>query len=88
MDFGAPLVFLGTILYLFGKENAKYVGQIVFGFGSIFLGMSLMSSGAAPLKQSPFWLELLASFGKNPILGVLAGTFLLQLYNLAQLQLD
>ena len=70
----APITFLGAILYLFGKEKTKYIGQVIFGFGLVFLGMILMSQGAKPLKESQFWLETLSKFGKNPILGVVAAS--------------
>lgn len=70
-----PAIGLGAALNFFGKRRTyKYVGQAILGFGLLFLGMSTMSEGMKPLRDLPFMLDLLASFGRNPILGILIGT--------------
>jgi len=57
-----------------GKRNTlKYVGQIILGFGILFLGMTLMSSESKHLVENPSAVKFLAGMGKVPTLGVLAG---------------
>lgn len=70
--FGLPIIAVGTLLYFLEKRNNGYVGQILFGFGLLFLGMETMKSGVAPLRESEFFLGMLVKFGAIPVLGVLA----------------
>jgi phosphate:Na+ symporter len=51
----------------------KSVGQIVLGFGILFLGLSLMSTSVIPLQDSPAFGKAMKTFGTNPVLGVLIG---------------
>lgn len=69
----APIVFIGSFLYFFAKEKFHYIGQIILGFGLIFLGMTLMSQAAKPIKEMPAVLNIMLQLGKNPILGVVIG---------------
>jgi len=72
--FFLPLIAVGFFISFFSKnQKHKNIGEIIFGFGLIFLGMATMSSGVLPFKQAPFFMEMLASFAVNPLLGVLAG---------------
>ena len=70
----SPLVaFAGAILFVFFKSPKKRnIGQIMMGFGILFTGMFTMEAAVAPLKDSPFFVQLFSSL-QNPILGVLAG---------------
>ncbi len=71
----APILFFGLVLLFFSKnKKLQYVGQVIFGFGLVFLGMHLMTQGAKPLKEMPALINALIQFGKNPFLGILAGT--------------
>jgi phosphate:Na+ symporter len=68
-----PAMALGLILMR--SKNRKYsgIGQVIMGFGMIFLGMILMSDGVSPLKDEPAFMDLLSSFASNPLLGLFAG---------------
>ncbi|MFH1234979.1 MAG: Na/Pi cotransporter family protein [Candidatus Diapherotrites archaeon] len=69
-----PVMAIGFFLSFFAKkETHKEIGNIIFGFGMLFLAMDLMSSGVKPLTGEPFVHEILVSFGENPLLGVIAG---------------
>lgn len=71
----APIaVALGAALVLFAKKNSiKQIGEIIVGFGLLFIGISMLSEGVAPLSSLPAFKEAFILFGKNPILGVLVG---------------
>ncbi len=72
--FFFPLIALGFFLFFFAKnEKYKYAGQIIMGFGILFLGMYTMSSGLKPLRDNVFFVNMLTNFSKTPILGVIAG---------------
>ena len=50
------------------------MGQTILGFGLLFLGMITMSEAVYPLRESIFFLNMLANAGKHPLLGVLVAT--------------
>ncbi|MGN1458582.1 MAG: Na/Pi cotransporter family protein [Acutalibacteraceae bacterium] len=70
----APIaIFIGAFMVvLCKKNNHKYAGQIIAGFGILFFGMSTMSGGLEPLADSPFFKDILTSVS-NPFVGILVG---------------
>ncbi len=69
-----PAIGLGAALNFFSKRRLKrYIGQAILGFGLLFLGMTTMSSALSPLRESPYFLNLIASFAQNPLLGLMVG---------------
>ncbi|WP_010268115.1 Na/Pi cotransporter family protein [Paenibacillus senegalensis] len=74
-SYALPIIGLGAILLFFiGRKKAQYIGQVVFGFGMLFLGLSTMGSGLKPLSQLPAFSEFIVNMSQYPILGLLAGT--------------
>ena len=71
----APLfVLAGVLAVMFIKnETIKKIGDIVLGFGILFMGLSLMSGSMAGLKESQDVVDALAGMN-NPLLAVLLGT--------------
>jgi len=49
-------------------------GKIIMGFGTLFLGMNLMSDALKVLTTIPFVQEWLVLMGQNVLAGLLAGT--------------
>ena len=74
-DFFAPVcAMIGAALAMFSKKsNNRTIGEIMTGFGMLFIGMDIMESSLTPLRESPFMGELFVKFGSNPILGILVG---------------
>lgn len=69
-----PAIGIGAFLIFISKRRLhRYLGQAVLGFGLLFLGLSTMSAGMAPLQQSVVFQNLLIQFGHKPVLGVLCG---------------
>jgi len=69
-----PIIAVGFLLSeLFRKRKLGDVGRVILGFGLLFLGMSILSSGLRGLADSPMVLRLLESCGSNVLLGVLVG---------------
>ncbi len=74
-EYALPIIAAGAILLFFFKNKKVHnVGQIVFGFGALFYGLELMSSGMKPLSTLESFHELTVSLSSNPILGVIVGT--------------
>ncbi len=71
----APVFLLGGVIaVMFVKNNRiKKIGEIVLGFGVLFMGLSGMSGAMAGLKEDPTIVHLFASL-TSPFLAVLLGT--------------
>ena len=80
--YALPLVGIGFAMNTLGRtKNAKFWGQVIMGFGILFIGLGFMKDAFAPLKESQRVKDIFVSFSNNPILGVLVGmivTMLLQ----------
>ncbi|MGI6180574.1 MAG: Na/Pi cotransporter family protein [Agathobaculum sp.] len=70
----APIfVFAGAVMVNFIKTPVvRKSGEIVLGFGVLFVGISTMSTAMAALREMPEVIDLLGIFA-NPFLGVLLG---------------
>lgn len=72
-DFAPIFLLLGVVLIMFSKKKTvKFVGQVITGFGLLFLGIHTMSSSMAPLKDSETFQGFLTK-ATNPIYGILIG---------------
>ena len=71
----APLALgIGILLYLCaGNEKYKQVGEVFIGFGLLFTGMESMKLAVSPLAEYKGFTDLLSTFGRYPILGLLLG---------------
>ena len=70
----APIILLiGVICVMFGKkEKVRDAGEIVVGFGILFMGLQTMSSSMSYLKEDPAIADLLLSID-NPFLATIMG---------------
>ncbi|MBQ9632902.1 MAG: Na/Pi cotransporter family protein [Lachnospiraceae bacterium] len=79
--FAPVLLFMGCVMYLFMKRAViRNIGNIILGFGMLFVGISLIKSAIAPLAQSPRFISFLTRLS-NPLLAIVfavAFTALLQ----------
>lgn len=78
LDFDIIFCFIGCIvlfLMMFAPKKFKNLGgfvPVIFGVGSLFLGMGLMSSAMSPLREWQGFRDALAAVN-NPIVAVLIG---------------
>lgn len=74
-EFYAPvLVCIGAFLMLFAKKTQKkQVGEILVGFGALFIGLSFMSGAITPYRDAPIFANAFMVLGRNPVLGILTG---------------
>lgn len=70
----APLfVIIGVIMVMFCKKlNIKRAGEVILGFGILFMGLSIMGDAMSSLRESPHIVELLKSL-RNPFAAILTG---------------
>lgn len=70
----APVIlFVGVVMFLFLKKPIfKKVGEVIIGFGALFMGISAMSGAMSQLNNYPFVINTLAKL-INPVLAILTG---------------
>jgi Na/Pi-cotransporter len=73
-DYALPAIGIGFLIHLVSRRRVwKSTGQVILGFGILFLGLTVMSTSVAPLRDSPAFGRAMRAFGATPILGVLIG---------------
>ncbi len=73
--YALPIIAVGTFFIFFIKnKKAQNYGQVVFGFGALFYGLSLMGDAMKPLRTLQAFTDLTVSMSDNPLLGVVIGT--------------
>ena len=76
-DYIYAIIFAGFIIsFLVKSEKVKNIGQTIFAFGLLFLGIETMGSVMKPLADSPVFTEMIARVSDVPILGVAVGTLM------------
>lgn len=70
----APIFVMGGVIMMMfcKKQNIKKIGEVILGFGILFMGLDTMSGAMSGLKESPRMVELLGSL-ENHYLAILAG---------------
>jgi phosphate:Na+ symporter len=76
-DFALPIVGVGFLISVLGKtQKTRSIGQVMIGFGILFLGIDFMKGAFEGLKDSVKVQQALIWLGDKPILAVLAGTLI------------
>ena len=76
-DYIYLFIFLGFIVAFVAKnEKIKYIGQTVFAFGLLFLGIETMGDVMKPLAASPIFTTMIGKVADIPVLGVAVGTLM------------
>ena len=70
-DYIYLFIFVGFIIaFISKKEKVKNIGQTIFAFGLLFLGIETMGSVMKPLASSAFFVDLIGKVSTIPVLGV------------------
>lgn len=74
-DYRFPIIFLGALLLIFfNKKKIIYLGQVILGFGLLFLGLKIMSDQLKVLQNFDPFLDALKTFTSNVPMSVLVGS--------------
>lgn len=70
----APVIlFVGAVMFLFVKTSVvKYIGEIIMGFGMLFVGIATMKTAITPLSQSESFIRIISGLD-NPLIAILFG---------------
>lgn len=73
-DYIMPIVFIGFLIaFIAKKEKIKFVGQTIFAFGLLFVGIEMMGDVMKPLATSPVFINMMEKVSHIPVLGVGVG---------------
>ena len=69
-----PLISVGVFIRFFSKsEKWRYIGEILFGFGILFLGMQTMKLGVAPLRESQDFIAFFTKVNGADVFSIILG---------------
>lgn len=73
-EYALPSIALGFLLILVSKKKFyRHIGQVILGFGILFLGMGTMTGAMRPLRSNPEFIALIDHYGNIPIWGIIVG---------------
>lgn len=76
-DYIYLFIFAGFIIaFISKKEKVKNIGQTIFAFGLLFLGIETMGSVMKPLASSAFFVNMIGKVSTIPVLGVGVGALM------------
>ena len=76
-DYIYIIIFIGFLISFVAKsEKVKSIGQTIFAFGLLFLGIETMGDVMKPLASSPVFTDLIGKVSHMPVLGVAVGTLM------------
>lgn len=71
------IALIGVVITMFSsKRRNKYVGEIMLGFGLLFIGLEMMGGSLTELKNIDGFDKIVANMAQNPIIAVLIGAAL------------
>ncbi|MFQ5868186.1 MAG: Na/Pi cotransporter family protein [bacterium] len=73
-DYALPIIGLGMGLNFFAKKKFyKNIGEFLFGFGILFLGLKILTGSVKPFGASESVRNAFIIFSKSPITGIATG---------------
>jgi phosphate:Na+ symporter len=67
------MVGVGVVIFLAAKKRkVKSIGEVIIGFGILFIGMDIMTEAMEPLQTNSSFTHMMTNFD-NPYLGILVG---------------
>lgn len=71
------ICLIGVFITLFAKKKRiQYIGNIVVGFGLLFIGLQMMGDSLKDLKNLPGFNDIVSRMATNPVVAVLVGTLI------------
>lgn len=75
--FAYFIALIGVGIFMFSaRRKNKYIGEILVGFGLLFIGLEMMGGSLTALKDVPSFEDVVANMAQNPIIAVIIGAAL------------
>lgn len=75
--FAYFIALIGVGIFMFSaRRKNKYIGEILVGFGLLFIGLEMMGGSLTALKDVPGFENVVANMAQNPIIAVIIGAAL------------
>jgi len=72
-EISLPIVGVGaTIIFFSKRDKYRRIGQVLLGFGLLFLGLKIMADTMHPLRDEPFFRQMLMNSSDYPLLAIAA----------------
>ncbi len=75
-SFALPILAIALPLIFSGKSNRKYVGEFLFGFAFLFMGLTSLKDSAPDLDQNPEMLHFVTQFTDYGFFSILLFLFI------------
>jgi phosphate:Na+ symporter len=73
-DYALPVICLGMVLNLFARKRFyKYIGEFLFGFGILFLGLDILTGSVRVFGGSESVRNAFIIFSKSSLTGIVIG---------------
>lgn len=73
-DYAPLFIAIGALIVMSAKaKKRREIGNIILGFGILFLGMATMSGAMKPLATSPVFANMVVAIGNNWFIGIFVG---------------
>lgn len=73
-DYAWLFVAIGFVMmFIIKNTKIRYIGQIIFAFGVLFVGLDSMGEAMKPLARSEAFANLLVQIKDMPVVGMLVG---------------
>ena len=69
--FAIPLLFFGLPLLFSSKSNRKSLGEFIFGFSFLFMGLQNLKANAPDLQQNPDMLQFVQNWADMGFVSIL-----------------
>ncbi|WBW50749.1 Na/Pi cotransporter family protein [Peptoniphilus equinus] len=71
------IILIGVFMYMLAsKKQMSYAGEIIIGFGLLFIGLNLMGDALKELKNLPGFERIVVSMSSTPVFGALVGAII------------
>lgn len=73
-SYALPCIGIGFAVMAISKiRKNQAIGEVLLGFGMLFLGLHFMKDACDPLRDSQIVRDIFVSFCRNPLLGIFVG---------------
>lgn len=74
--FALPLLAIALPLIFSGKSNRKSIGEFIFGFSFLFMGLSYLKANAPDLNANPEMLAFVQNYTDMGFFSILLFLFI------------